>query len=137
MGVMTYKGYDGLIQYSEEDHLFFGIVQGISDKIMFEGTSVDDLEKDFHASVDDYLEFCEKIGKNPDRVYRGSFNVRISPELHKKACVQAGRRGISLNQFVEEAICNQVAATDIKENYSQIQSVGKWLRDQPICWETM
>lgn len=129
MGVMTYKGYDGLIRYSEEDHIFYGVVQGISDKILFEGTSVDELEEDFHASVDDYLEFCKKIGKIPDKVYRGSFNVRISPELHKKACFLAGRRDISLNQFVEEAIRNQVIASDVKENYKQTQSMAGWLRD--------
>lgn len=126
--VMMYKGYDGLIQYSAEDRLFFGVVQGVSDKITFEGESVEELENDFHEAVDDYLAFCKKIGKEPDKVYRGTFNVRIAPELHKAACLQAGRQGISLNQFVEDAIRNQVQAANIQENYSEVQPAAVWTK---------
>lgn len=126
-GVMTYRGYDGLIRYSEEDRLFFGVVQGVSDKITFEGESVDELEKDFHEAVDDYLAFCRKIGKEPDKTYRGSFNVRIAPELHREACRQAGRQGISLNQFVETAIRRQLAADSVQENYKSVQTSGGWI----------
>lgn len=135
-GVMTYRGYDGLIRYSEEDRLFFGVVQGISDKITFEGESVNELEADFHAAVDDYLAFCKKIGKEPDKVYRGSFNVRIPPALHKEACRQAGRQGISLNQFVEEAIRNQTAASRGQDVYSAVQTSEKWTNASSDTYET-
>lgn len=104
MNVMTYKGYAGRIKYSAEDHIFYGDVEGLQDKITFEGKSVDELEKDFHEAVDDYLAFCKKFGKNPEKTYKGSFNVRIPPELHKAAAIQATERNISLNQFVSEAI---------------------------------
>jgi predicted HicB family RNase H-like nuclease len=69
-----------------------------------EGDSVQTLTQDFHNTVDEYLEFCEKNGKQPERPFKGSFNVRIQPELHRKAALTASARGISLNSFVEDAI---------------------------------
>ncbi|HHT9147108.1 MAG TPA: YlcI/YnfO family protein [Candidatus Wunengus sp. YC61] len=38
------------------------------------------------------------------RSYKGSFNVRISPEMHRKAVEKAIKKGLSLNQFVQKAI---------------------------------
>jgi len=51
---------------------------------------------------------CERMGKEPQKFYKGSFNVRISPEAHKKAVILASSKGISLNQFVEKAISNSL-----------------------------
>ena len=41
--------------------------------------------------------------------YKGSFNVRISPELHRQAVVFATSHQMSLNNFVETAIRKQLA----------------------------
>ena len=65
--------------------------------------------EEFHAAVDDYLDFCKEVGKEPDREYSGSFNVRISSELHRKASFMAMEEGITLNRFVEEAIERHVS----------------------------
>ena len=54
----------------------------------------------FYAAVDDYLEFCKEVGKDPEREYKGTFNVRISPELHKKLALRAFKDGCSLNAEV-------------------------------------
>jgi len=62
------------------------------------------LVADFHGAVDDYLELCAQQGKEPERAYKGSFNVRISPELHKQAVVAAMARNMTLNSFVESSI---------------------------------
>jgi len=72
--------------------------------VSFEGRSIDELKEAFKEAVDDYIEYCKKIGKEPERVCKGSFNVRINPELHRKAVQQAAMLGISLNQFVQRAI---------------------------------
>ena len=58
----------------------------------------------FHQSIDNYLELCKQIGKNPEKEFRGSFNVRISPELHRKAALEAEKQKITLNQYVLRAI---------------------------------
>jgi len=39
--------------------------------------------------VEDYLETCKALGREPQKVYKGVFNVRIEPELHKKVYQEA------------------------------------------------
>ena len=87
-----------------------GRVFGIADTLVFDGQSIDELETMFHASIDDYLDLCQEIGKEPDKEYRGTFNVRTPVELHRAAALAAEAKGISLNQFVTEALRRYVAA---------------------------
>jgi predicted HicB family RNase H-like nuclease len=106
---MTYKGYIGTVRYSEEDEIFHGKIEAINDLIMFEGTSVKELKKAFHEVVDDYLETCREMGREPQKPFKGSFNVRIPSELHRKAVERATRMGVSLNQLVQKALEEKVA----------------------------
>ena len=106
---LEYRGYIGSVEFSEEDSLFFGKVLGIRALISYEGENAQDLVEDFHGAVDDYLALCEERGTEPEKAYKGSFNVRISPELHKAAAIAALRDQTSLNSFVEKAIANAVS----------------------------
>ena len=109
---MEYKGYHASIKYSDEDRLFVGEVLGINDSLGFHGTTVSELENAFHQSVDNYLEMCREFGKEPDKEYKGQFNVRIPPRLHREAVIYARIRNQSLNDFVTKAIeneCNRLA----------------------------
>lgn len=108
--LMNYKGYRATAQFSEEDGCFIGRVVGIDDVIGFEGSTVEELQKMFHESVDSYVEWCRARGKKPEKEYKGTFNVRISPEKHGAAAKKAAELGISLNQFVSEAIEEKLAA---------------------------
>ena len=101
---MTYKGYYGDAHFSAADRVFYGKLIGIDDLVNFEGDSVQKLTKAFNAVVDDYLRTCKAIGKEPNKTYKGSFNVRILTELHKAAAIFAASNNISLNDFVETAI---------------------------------
>ena len=101
---MEYKGYVGSVEFSEEDALFYGKVLGIRALISYEGTNAAELVADFHGAVDDYLERCAQSGTEPEKAYKGSFNVRISPELHKQAVIAAMSHNMSLNSFVETSI---------------------------------
>ena len=101
---MEYKGYIGSVEFSEEDALFYGKVLGIRALISYEGTNAAELVADFHGAVDDYLEVCAQSGTEPEKAYKGSFNVRISPELHKQAVIAAMSHNMSLNSFVETSI---------------------------------
>ena len=62
--MMEYKGYHASIEYSDEDHLFIGEVFGVNDMLALHGSSVQELEKMFHQSIDNYLEACREFGKN-------------------------------------------------------------------------
>ncbi len=101
---MEYKGYIGSVEFSENDQLFFGKVLGVRALISYEGTTATELVEDFHGAVDDYLELCARQGIEPEKAYKGSFNVRVSPELHRTAAVYAAMQKISLNSFVENAL---------------------------------
>lgn len=101
---LEYKGYIGSVEFSEEDGVFFGKVMGIRALLSYEGTTAQELVTDFHEVVDEYLELCAAQEMQPEKAYKGSFNVRISPELHKKAMVYAVANQVSLNSVVEEAL---------------------------------
>lgn len=107
---MEYKGYVGSVEFSEQDALFFGKVMGIRALISYEGENAHNLVEDFHSAVEDYLAMCDAEGIEPEKAYKGSFNIRISPELHKQAVITATARQMSLNSFVESSIERAVLA---------------------------
>ena len=102
---MEYKGYIGSVEFSENDGLFYGKVQGIRSLISYEGTNAAELINDFHGAVDDYLALCEEEGAKPEVAYKGSLNVRFkNTEIHRKAAIYAMQHNQSLNSFIEEAV---------------------------------
>ena len=107
--IIFYKDYIGSIHYSTEDETFFGKIEGMEDSISFEGKSVEELKTAFQEAVEDYMEMCRIYSKEPLKTYKGSFNVRISSELHRQAAREATIRGISLNQFIESVIKEKVS----------------------------
>lgn len=107
---MEYKGYIGSVEFSEDDGLFYGKVMGVRSLISYEGTTAKTLIRSFHEAVDDYLVLCQERNELPEKAYKGSFNVRISPQLHKQAVVSASNKGVSLNSLVEKALETYVTA---------------------------
>ena len=102
--MMEYNGYHAQIEYDSDDEIFVGKVYGIVDSLNFHGKSVSELEKMFHQSIDNYLDMCSRTGKKPDKEFKGSFNIRITPELHRGIAMQAAQEGISLNQYVAKKL---------------------------------
>lgn len=105
-----YKGYTGSVEFSEEDGIFYGKVLGIRSLISYEGESAKELLDDFHGAVDDYLETCKAEGKEPETAFKGSFNVRISPELHKNLFMYAAAQKMSMNRCIENILKTSLAA---------------------------
>jgi len=103
-GAMEYKGYMGSVGYSDEDEVFHGRLTGLRDLVTFEGTDVRSLRKAFHGAVDDYLATCGRLSKKPDTPFKGSFNVRVGADLHKRAAVYAAEHSKKLNAVVSEAL---------------------------------
>ena len=102
--LLSYKNYNGTVEYSSDDNCLFGKVLGIKSLISYEGNSLNELKEDFENAIDEYLEDCEEIGVSPELPYKGVFNVRIAPELHRCIAQYAIKNGKSLNSAVEEAI---------------------------------
>jgi predicted HicB family RNase H-like nuclease len=110
--ILQYKGYYASLHFSSEDEVFYGKLLGIDDLVNFEGASVKELKKNFREAVDDYLQTCEDLGKEPNKTYKGSFNVRIPTDLHKEAAIFASINNISLNDFIRAAINYALAHKD-------------------------
>ena len=106
--ILEYKSYYATIHFSAEDEVFHGKITGINDLVSFEGTTVAELKVAFHEAVEDYLETCRDLGREPEKTYKGSFNVRIPSELHRKAARRATLQKMSLNDFVRYAIDNML-----------------------------
>ena len=68
----------------DEDEIFFGKIEGIDDLVSFEGNTASGLKQVFEKAVNDYVILCKEKGKKIEKLYKGSFNVRIVPEIHKK-----------------------------------------------------
>jgi predicted HicB family RNase H-like nuclease len=98
--IIRYKDFIGSVHFSSDDEIFFGKIEGIDRLVTFEGTTVVKLKKSFKDVVDDYLQICSQISKSPQKSYKGSFNVRIPSELHKKVAEKALFNGIPLNNLV-------------------------------------
>jgi len=109
---MEYNGYIGTVEYSAEDELLYGKIWGINDGVTYDGESISQLKEAFHEAVDEYVTICKEMGKDPQKTYKGVFNVRVKPKLHKKAALEATKRGMSLNQFVEMSISHELVSSD-------------------------
>jgi predicted HicB family RNase H-like nuclease len=106
--IISYKEYLGSVRFSAEDEIFYGKIEGIDDLVTFEGNTVEDLKQAFQDAVEDYIRACIKYNKHQEKSYKGSFNVRIAPDLHKKIKQAAIKMGISLNQFIEKAVKDEL-----------------------------
>ena len=109
--VLEYKGYTGSVEFSANDQVFFGKITGIRDVVTFEADTVKKLIQAFKESVDDYLATCRQQGKQPDKEFKGSFNVRLKPKIHRLAAIRSAALKISLNQFVESVLEREVLET--------------------------
>ncbi len=102
--LLSYKEFLGSVHFDSDDRVFHGRIEGIEDLVSFEGTNVTDLVAAFHEAVEDYRELCRQTGKKASKSYKGSFNVRIPVELHRRAARRAVVNGVSLNQLVQQAL---------------------------------
>jgi len=101
---MTYKGYEAIVEFDEQARSLSGEVINTRDVITFQGDSAGEVERAFHESVDDYLEFCKSRGEEPEKPFSGTFTIRMTPEQHRRIALKARRAGKSLNSYVVEQL---------------------------------
>ena len=102
--MMEYKGYVGKVEIDDDAGVLYGEVINVRDVITFEGESVDEVQKAFRDSVDDYLDFCAKRNETPEKPFSGKFVLRLPAELHRKAYIQAKLEDKSLNGWVTDVL---------------------------------
>jgi predicted HicB family RNase H-like nuclease len=104
MTQLEYKGYVGTAEISESDGVFHGKLANLRDLVTYESGTAKGLAKAFRDAVDDYLADCSDDGREPDKPFKGQFNVRTSPELHRAYAGLAASRGQSLNEVITSAL---------------------------------
>lgn len=111
---LEHKGYIGSIEFSAEDKCLFGKIEFINDLILFDGESVEQIERAFQDAVNSYIDFCTSQGKEPNQPFKGSFNVRVGETLHRLAALEAKKTGVTLNDYIKQALeekLNQISST--------------------------
>lgn len=116
MDILNYKDYEGTAELDMERRVCRGKILFISDLITYEAASPADLQGEFEAAVDDYLETCKELGRDPQKPFKGQFNVRTPPALHKQAAMRALSDGISLNEVVIQALDAYINASDVNHH---------------------
>jgi predicted HicB family RNase H-like nuclease len=106
--MMEYNGYIGHVEYDDEAEIFHGEVINTRDVITFQGKNVVEIKQAFRDSVQDYLEYCAKLGQQPEKPFTGKFMLRIPPDLHRKIYVAAKQSGESINAWIKEQLTHSV-----------------------------
>ena len=131
---LRYKGYRTLVEYSAEDCCLFGKIIGINDLVLFDAESAGEVEQSFRNAVDGYLEHCREIGKEAEKQYSGTFNIRIDPDSHKKLANRAAEQSKSINQVVGEAVDQYLLEG---ANMLDAEELYKWFAQPKIITQTM
>ncbi|WP_197476454.1 MULTISPECIES: type II toxin-antitoxin system HicB family antitoxin [Eikenella] len=109
--LLSYKGYEGTVQYSKEDDCLHGRVLHIRSVLGYGGETLAEVKAMFEQAVDEYLAMCAEEGIPPEKPYKGSLNVRLGAELHRQAAAMAARQHTSLNDLIVQAVERQVRET--------------------------
>ncbi|MBL8520793.1 MAG: type II toxin-antitoxin system HicB family antitoxin [Betaproteobacteria bacterium] len=104
--VLRYRGYLARVDLDADSMVFTGTLLGMAESIAFHGASIDELVADFRFAVDHYLAECEKSGRIPERPASGRLLLRLPPDLHAQAGVAAAADGVSLNQWISNAVAS-------------------------------
>ena len=112
--MLAYKGYHATVEYDADDKILVGTVFGVRDTLAFHGNSVSEITETFHDCIDTYLQVCAEQGISPDKEFKGSFNIRIPPSLHRQAALEAEKQGVSLNQFIQQSIEEHINPSQYK-----------------------
>ena len=111
--MMHYRGYYGSVHYSDEDSVFFGKVEFIRALISYEGTDVKSLRQAFEEAVDDYMETCKEQGIAVEKPFKGSFNVRVRADLHRRIALAAAEKGLTLNKYIADVLEKETSKTRV------------------------
>lgn len=118
MNILEYKGYEGTAEIDISREVCRGKILFINDLVTYESATLEGFRREFENAVDDYIETCAALGREPQRPCRGQFNVRIPPATHKAAVIRAHSDGVSLNEVTSRALeCYLNAKSDVNNNY--------------------
>jgi len=106
--MLEYQDYKATIEFDEVDKIFTGTVKGIKTQIAFHGENATELENNFKASIDHYLEVCQKLNTTPEKQFSGKFMVRMTPGQHAMVSLKSKELNKSLNAFAIDSMIGSI-----------------------------
>ena len=109
---MEYKGYYAKVEYDDSAGMLHGEVINVAPYpiVTFQASNVDDLKREFHTSIDDYLRWCAEDGAEPRRGFSGKLSLRLGPDLHRQVSVEAAALDLSINEWITRTISKEIEA---------------------------
>lgn len=101
---MQYKGYYGSVHIDDEDFILHGKIEFIRALVSYEATDVRGLRKAFEEAVDDYLDLCSTQHITPEKPFKGSLNIRLGSELHRRVAILAEQKHLTINKFITQVL---------------------------------
>ncbi|MES2218027.1 MAG: type II toxin-antitoxin system HicB family antitoxin [Pseudomonadota bacterium] len=101
---IKYKGYYGSVHFDDEELIFHGKIEFIRALVTYEATDAKGLRKAFEDAVDDYLATCKGNKIEPETPFKGSLNVRLGEELHRRIAVAAHQNDSTINKFIVDTL---------------------------------
>ncbi len=102
--IINYQGYLAKVEFDDKNETFHGEVQNLRDVITFQAKTAKELKISLKESIEDYINWCHKRKKEPQKPFSGKFVLRISPELHKAVFTKAQQEDKSINQWIVEKL---------------------------------
>lgn len=102
--LIYHKGYYGSVHFDSDELLFYGKIEFIRALVSYEGTDALSLKNSFEEAVDDYLEVCKVKNMAPEQPLKGSLNIRIGSDLHRKVAIAAQQQHISINKLITDTL---------------------------------
>ena len=112
--ILKYKGYTGTLEIDIDDNCLCGVIEFIVDVVSYSAPTPNKLEKAFKDAVDDYIDTCKELGRDAQKPFSGTFNIRVGTDLHKRAVIQSKIVGVSLNEIVKTALNGYLDNTNEK-----------------------
>jgi predicted HicB family RNase H-like nuclease len=140
MTLLRYKDFQGSAEI--EDGKIVIQVLHIEDTVIGECLNALEVQKTFEELVDDYLETCEELGKSPSKPFKGSFNVRVTPALHRAMAMCAAEANESMNEWIVRALGEAVENVRAVRRYRSMSFVYRrtlshtWPSESPVVRAT-
>jgi len=123
--LMQYKNYYGSVHFNAQDLILYGKLEFIRALVSYEADNAKGLKKAFEEAVDDYLDTCHHQKIEPEIPFKGSLNVRLGFDLHRRVAIAAAQQDITINKFVKKTLNQAIPSTAHHKSTAKHQSHHK------------
>ncbi|WP_431321688.1 type II toxin-antitoxin system HicB family antitoxin [Rhizobium sp. YTU87027] len=131
---VEYKGYQASVEY--DDGALFVKVLHIDDLLVAQVDAASDAQKALEDLIEAYLVDCAEEGRAATQPFKGSFNVRLGSDLHKRVAMRAADEGMTLNKWICTSIEEKLECGKLSERIDGVFSKSKDRidRDAMLQW---